>query len=320
MADSLDAATVLDELRRTVRLDPEAGPGSRLAPLVARARDVLRWTRDEPFGGRGLAVKRLAFHLTSSASTFDRTTRVDEALLELMEALIVELEVERARSETRLARLEANVTRLLAARGEDPGPGRPLGPFEARLAGAPAELLPAERLVLLALVSGLRPRACLEIGTFRGGSADLICAALDAAGAGRLVCLDPRPQIAPETLERLAGRATLLRGDSPAAIPEAARLVGGSFDFVFVDGDHGRAGVAADLEGCLPFLADGAHVLLHDAHFRDVRAGIDDVLARHPELVDAGLVSTEQNPVPTPPGEPPVVWGGLRLLRFTRRG
>ena len=57
----------------------------------------------------------------------------------------------------------------------------------------PAQLLWEERLMLYALVRGLRPTNLLEIGSFYGGSAQLIHAAMIANGKGHLWCVDINP-------------------------------------------------------------------------------------------------------------------------------
>src|SRR5713226_6816576 len=103
---------------------------------------------------------------------------------------------------------------------------------------SPAQLLLPERLLLYALVYGLRPSVAVEIGTCEGGGALIICAAMDAAGHGQLVCVDPAPKVAQDHLARIAHRAVLFEGYSPEAISRVYELVGARFDLVFVDGNH----------------------------------------------------------------------------------
>jgi predicted O-methyltransferase YrrM len=171
----------------------------------------------------------------------------------------------------------------------------------------------AERIVLYALVIGLRPRRCLEIGTFKGGSALIIAAALDDSGDGILACVDPNAQIKPEHWKEIAHRAILFQKPSPEILPDASRAVGGKFDFALIDGDHSTEGVVRDISGVLPLLESPAYLLLHDAHNQEVISGIRTVLA-HPEnrLTYCGPISTEK----TVDSSPGVAWGGLRLLRF----
>lgn len=186
---------------------------------------------------------------------------------------------------------------------------------------APVHMLPGERVALYSVVFAARPARCVEVGTLHGGSAVITVAALDDIGEdGRLVCIDPEPQVLPETWASIEHRAQLITGYSPDAFPEAQRLAGGPFDFAMIDGDHSLAGMIRDLEGVLPYLADQAYVLMHDAHYYEVRDGIQQVCARFPgQLIDCGLLSTEGQPDvngATDPSGAPIVWGGMHLLRY----
>jgi len=186
--------------------------------------------------------------------------------------------------------------------------------MEQTLTEAPVLMLPSERLLLYSLIQALRPKRCVEIGTHKGGSALIITAALDEVGSGSLVCIDPTPLVAEEHWTRVAHRAVLLTGESPGALAEAARVAGGSFDFAFVDGDHSYHGVLRDMEGVLSVLADEAFILCHDAHFPEVAEAIDATLQVRADLVtDCGLLSVDRSI-----DDEGRVWGGLRLLRFSR--
>ena len=182
---------------------------------------------------------------------------------------------------------------------------------------APILMTWSERVVLYSTVFGLRPRRSLEIGTHKGGSALIIVAALDDLGAGSLACVDPNPLIAPEHWNQVSHRATLLAGGSPEVLPRAREAACGPFDFALIDGDHERKGVIRDIEGVLPLLADSAYMLFHDAHNGPVREGIDQMLGKYRfHLVDCGMLSVEETPDGANEG---VVWGGLRMLRFSRQ-
>ncbi len=188
--------------------------------------------------------------------------------------------------------------------------------MEQTLAQAPVLMLPSERLLLYALIQALRPQRCVEIGTHKGGSALIIGAALDEVGSGSLVCIDPTPLVAEEHWERVAHRAVLLTGESPGVLAEAARVVGGPFDFALVDGDHSYHGVLRDIDGVLSVLSDNAFILFHDAHFPEVAEAIDATLQVRADLVtDCGLLSVDRSI-----DDEGRVWGGLRLMRFSRVG
>lgn len=191
-----------------------------------------------------------------------------------------------------------------------------------QLLAAPALLLLPERLLLYALVRALRPHRVLEIGTRFGGSAGIICAALDDVRQespdhdGRLVCVDAAPDIPAELWTTIAHRTSIVRGRSPEVIPEARAVAAGAFDFIFVDGDHRAVGVTRDLEAVLAVAAPGAKILCHDACHLDVAAGIEEALRRNPRsLIDGGLMSTMATAPTTRNDGVTEYWGGLRLLR-----
>lgn len=181
---------------------------------------------------------------------------------------------------------------------------------------APAWMTRGERLLLFALVFGLRPARYLEIGTFQGGSALIVAAAMDASGSpGRIVCVDPQPQIAPDNWKRIEHRATLLQGRSPEILAHAVHVAGGTFDFALIDGDHTAAGVARDAQGVLPFLARGGYLLFHDAYFSSVARALDEFAVQNlGQVTDLGCLTREVTTQILSPSDK-VYWGGLRLMR-----
>src|SRR5688572_29036457 len=57
----------------------------------------------------------------------------------------------------------------------------------------PSDMCIPDRMMLYALVRGLRPERTLEVGVRWGAGARIIAAALEDGGAGRAVGLDPEP-------------------------------------------------------------------------------------------------------------------------------
>lgn len=180
---------------------------------------------------------------------------------------------------------------------------------------APAHLTMPERFLLYSLVYGLRPASAVEIGTAQGGAAMIICTAMDAVGSGRLICIDPAPQVAPDHLARISHRVSLISTASPEAVIQAHESLGSPFDFVFVDGDHTYSGVLRDIEAVSRFLREGSYVLFHDVHYFEVQDAIDEARKRLP-FIDCGLLSFDETRTEHVHMGKPVVWGGLRLLRF----
>jgi predicted O-methyltransferase YrrM len=176
---------------------------------------------------------------------------------------------------------------------------------------------PPERLLLYGLVYARRPQRYLEIGSFTGGSARIACAALDAAGQdeARIFLIDPEPKIPSAVWTEIEHRTQIFRGYSPNLIPAAFNSAGGRFDFVMVDGDHGRDSLLRDLEGLVPFLSDGCYLLCHDAHYHQVEQAINLAVERFGYL-DGGLMSVYATMTDDVEDGHRVTWGGFRFLCY----
>ncbi len=170
-----------------------------------------------------------------------------------------------------------------------------------------------ERVLLYGLIYSSRPERVLEIGTFQGGSARIITAAMDDAGKGQLYCVDPNPRMTAETAAAIEHRATIIAHPSPEALQDAERLAGAKFDFALIDGDHSYNGVVRDIEGTLPVMLPGSLLLFHDAYYEPVQRGIDAMKQKYPALAEVGMLSSLANPDPDNPG---TIWGGIRVLRY----
>ncbi len=183
---------------------------------------------------------------------------------------------------------------------------------------AAAWLTRAERLMLFSLTFCLRPERYLEIGTFEGGSALIVCSALDAVGSrGRMFLVDPDPKIPVATMQSIRHRAEVFRGSSPEILPTIASCAEKPFDLVFIDGDHSFEACLSDALGAYPYVAGGGHILFHDAFFPEVRSAIDEFVdACSEQVTDIGLLTRESMTSITEAGER-VEWGGLRLIKKT---
>ncbi len=183
----------------------------------------------------------------------------------------------------------------------------------AEAIAAHADQKPREKVLLYALVFALSPQRVLEIGVRWGGGSRIIACALRDLGRGVQVGLDPAPALE-FPWEDLGEQASLIVGSSPGELARCRDAAGGGFDFVFVDGDHTRAGVSADLRGLLGVTERGANILLHDAYHPPVAQGIDEVLAEG-GFVDLGYAaSTRNDGVRVETGQT-VTYGGVRWLR-----
>jgi predicted O-methyltransferase YrrM len=192
---------------------------------------------------------------------------------------------------------------------------RPLSGFNS-VYTSPAEMRMTERVVLYSLIFGLQPRNCLEIGTFRGGSTAIICGAMDDTGFGQIACVDPMPHISEELWSQISHRCRMFEGPSPDILPEVAQQIKTPFDFALIDANHTYDYVRRDIASVMPYLADDAYVLFHDANYPDVKRAIDEGVASCSSLSDCGKLSIE--PTVLYENGQRITWAGLRLLKFKR--
>lgn len=179
----------------------------------------------------------------------------------------------------------------------------------------PSDMCEPDRIMLYALVRGLRPERVLEIGARWGGGARIISAALEDSGFGNAVGIDPEPGAFRPTSKDLFNRYELITGYSPGAIPGAASKLGGKIDFAFIDAMHTHDHVFADFSGVIPHLAEGGHVLLHDTFHVGINQAIEEVLKANPDFSDCGFLTR----YPTILSDAPVAYEGLRLIRTGTR-
>ena len=176
----------------------------------------------------------------------------------------------------------------------------------------PSDMCIPDRVMLYALVRGLRPERVLEIGVRWGGGARIISAALeDAGGSGRVVGIDPAIDAFRARPRELFGRYDLLCGYSPAAIPEAVAKLGGPVDLAIIDAMHTHDHALADFRGVAPHLAPGGHVLLHDTFHQGIDQAVAEAQAELPGFVDCGFLTRHPEI-----SNAPVAYQGLRLVRL----
>ena len=175
---------------------------------------------------------------------------------------------------------------------------------------APSDMEQVDRILLYALVRSLRPDRVLEIGIRYGGGARIIASALADNEHGRAVGIDPAPRGFSVPVKHLHGRYERIEGYSPEITPEAIRKLGGGPDLVLIDALHTGDAVYADFMGVLPHLAEGAHVLFHDAYHQGIASAIDQIVDEQPKFHDLGMLSRR------PQMYHPVCYQGLRILRM----
>ncbi len=174
----------------------------------------------------------------------------------------------------------------------------------------PTEMSIDERLFLYAFIRGIRPERVLEIGTHHGGSATIMACAMEDVSIGKIVCVDPAPDI---TVSRrlFHGRVHLLEKPSPEAIPEAARIAGGPFDLALIDGIHVYDQAKSDFEAALRHMTSKGYLLFHDGFNFGVNEAIKETIEANSRLHDCGYVCATPTTAFDFSG-----YGGFRLVRL----
>ena len=150
---------------------------------------------------------------------------------------------------------------------------RPFNPGKA----ATSMMVARDYAILGAVALHTRPARIFEIGTYEGATSQFFLRLLPAARVISIATLDTRfntSHLPAEQVGRLVTareRYTQLLGDSHEIDAGAFTREHGRMDLVFIDGDHSRAGVAADTRLALSILAPGGAVLWHDANHRRYR-------------------------------------------------
>lgn len=136
--------------------------------------------------------------------------------------------------------------------------------------------VPSELTALGGIISELRPKRALEIGTAHGGT--LFFLTRLARPSATIVSVDlpggrfgggygPWRQRFFQRFARRGQRLHLLRGDSHSGEMLSrvkAALRGEPLDYLFIDGDHTYEGVKQDFEMYRPLVRSGGIVALHD--------------------------------------------------------
>jgi hypothetical protein len=129
-----------------------------------------------------------------------------------------------------------------------------------------------ERFALAGLLKRLQPKLSLEIGTYMGGSLQVL-----AQFSKAVISVDIDPTVA----TRLAGKfpnVEFRSGDSSHLLPDLVRELNASkrpVGFVLIDGDHSAEGVRRDIESLLELQPQQEVVfILHDSFNPACREGM----------------------------------------------
>jgi cephalosporin hydroxylase len=165
--------------------------------------------------------------------------------------------------------------------------------------------LPDDVLRLAELFWRLRPDVIVETGVYDGGSTLFLASLCRAYGSGRVISVERefRPGVREAMEQSSGGLVTLIEGDSasPEVGDEVRRQIrAGESVCVFLDSDHRRQHVAAELRLFGPLVTPGCYLVVADSNcaalagtpaaepdwsWDNPGAAVDEFLSAHPEFV-----------------------------------
>lgn len=129
-----------------------------------------------------------------------------------------------------------------------------------------------EKFALSSLVAHANPKVALEVGTYRGGSLQIL-----SAKAEKVYSLDINPE-SQNALKPKFSNVEFLAGDSRVLLPnliEKLQSESEPLGFVLIDGDHSKEGVRSDINSVLRFVPNQrVFIVLHDSFHPACREGI----------------------------------------------
>ena len=137
--------------------------------------------------------------------------------------------------------------------------------LEAKVGDIRGKLEPADHHKLYEMAYFARG-AILEIGRLAGKSTTILAlGAREGEAAGHIFSIELDDKLVAAADAALSSRGlrelvTFISGDSATAISE----LDGSFDLVFVDGDHSRSGVERDMDALRGRVTVGGSIMFHD--------------------------------------------------------
>lgn len=139
-------------------------------------------------------------------------------------------------------------------------------------AGLHSQMTTCEQMAIQRMLAELRPQRAVEIGTYRGGSLQIL-----AHFCKHVESIDIDPAVAGVLGPRF-GNVTFHTGNSAELLPSTLRAGSEASDpvgFVLIDGDHSSEGVRRDINALLSVPPScELVVLMYDAFNPDCRAGI----------------------------------------------
>lgn len=181
------------------------------------------------------------------------------------------------------------------------------------------QMTPCERFALRGILESRRPKLAVEIGTYKGGSLQVL-----AKYAREVISVDLDPLVGSSLKEKFPN-VSFRSGDSLETIPKLVKELndtGAPVEFVLIDGDHSSNGVQRDIEAILQLkpLKDIA-ILMHDSFNPHCRQGMLSVNWQefdHVKFVELDLIPGIYHYNGYDTAEPRSMWGGFAFALVTK--
>lgn len=169
-----------------------------------------------------------------------------------------------------------------------------------------------ERFALIGLLERIRPALSLEIGTYRGGSLQVL-----SRFSSRAISLDIDPSVSTRLGSHFSN-VEFVAGDSGSLLPNLVSRLNGEgaeVGFILIDGDHSADGVRRDINAVLQLRPKGRMVMiLHDSFNPECRRGMRTAAwaaCRHVHHVELDFVPGIYHFEAHDTAEARTMWGGF---------
>jgi hypothetical protein len=179
-----------------------------------------------------------------------------------------------------------------------------------------------EKYAFASLLDAAQPKVAIEIGTYRGGSLQVI-----AQRAEKVYSLDTDATLK-ERLGPAFPNVEFLAGDSRAVLPDLLNRISArreELGFVLIDGDHSTEGVRHDINAVLRYTPlRPVFIIFHDSFHPPCRQGIvtaDWAGCDHVDYVEVDFIPGVYHHEAFDTAAPRTMYGGLALaiMRPERR-
>jgi hypothetical protein len=131
----------------------------------------------------------------------------------------------------------------------------------------------AEQATFIQLLQTIKPKVTIEIGTYNGGSLQVI-----SEYSEKVYAIDLTPSYRDEHCDNLTN-VNYLIGDSKTVVPELIDKLNNSdaiVEFILIDGDHSTEGVLNDISNVLKLVPKNTiTIILHDSFNPTCRKGME---------------------------------------------